>query len=113
MSFTYVASPYSDPDPAVMEQRYLDIKKVMKRLIDLEYIVYSPIMHFHPLTVLYTDLGRDAKFWEEHNYKMLASAKSLLVIEMEGWRESKGIQGEIETAKSLDIPIYFREVLGA
>lgn len=44
MSFTYLASPYSDPDPEVRAQRYRSACKAAAYLLLRGHTVYSPYL---------------------------------------------------------------------
>lgn len=99
----YLASPYSHDDQAVMEHRYYSVLKFTSRLIDQNYIVYSPIVSTHYVTKLLNAGSFD--FWEKYCYKLLSRCDRLWILTLEGWRESKGIKKEIEFARSLSIPI--------
>lgn len=93
MTFLYLGSPYSHLEPSVMQERHDKACKVMVDLTQLGHTVYSPIVHFHYAAVRYT-LPTDATFWEKHNFNMLSQAKALLILQIPGWRESKGLEAE-------------------
>ena len=54
----YLASPYSHPDPAVMEQRFETACRVAGWLMARGEIVFCPIAMSHSVAVRY-DLPRD------------------------------------------------------
>ena len=45
----YLASPYSHPDPAVRKERFHAACQARAELIRAGWIVFSPIVHSHPL----------------------------------------------------------------
>lgn len=98
----YLASPYTHPDPAVMQRRFEEICAVAARFIQRGEHIFCPIAHTHPIA-LAGDLPRDFKFWEQYARKMLAVCDELWVCKMDGWRESKGIALEIKIADELGI----------
>jgi Domain of unknown function (DUF1937). len=48
----YLASPYSHPDPLVREARFDAACRAMADLVHAGQIVFSPIVHGHPLGAL-------------------------------------------------------------
>ena len=100
----YLASPYSHENYAVMERRFELTCAVVAAMVKRTFIIYSPIVHFHPVAERH-DLPRDFAFWERLNLGMLEKADQLFVLELDGWKTSKGVTAEIEAAKSLMLPI--------
>jgi len=105
----YLGSPYSHPDPAVMEERFTRVSKETASLLNAGFMVYCPIAHCHPLAAAY-DLPRDSDFWYRHNVSILRHCEALYVLRLEGWEESVGLKREIEFAGNAYIPIKFRYV---
>lgn len=68
--------------------------------------VYSPIVHCHPLAVTY-DLPKEVDFWERFNFSMLIHARSLRVYMLDGWKDSRGLAGEIQFAQDCGIPVQY------
>ena len=99
----YLAAPYSHPDPAVREERYRQTCWHAVRLMREGRLVYSPIVHSHPLAQL--GLPGDWPFWAEHNREMLGASSRLVVLALDGWQESQGVAAEVEIARGLDLPI--------
>lgn len=61
----YLASPYSDPDPAVREQRYEAACAATVAMLRAGHVVFSPIVHSHPLVAY--GLPTDWAFWQRVN----------------------------------------------
>lgn len=104
-SYIYLASPYSHVDSDIRLARYHLVLGVTRELIFNNHIVYSPIVHNHPIVEQHTPLGWD--YWEDFDTCFIQSASMLLVLCIDGWKESQGVQAEIEIAISLDIPIRY------
>lgn len=104
--YVYLASPYSHDDPFVREDRYLRTMKYMSRALAAGRFVYSPIVHCHELAKV-ADLPRDAKFWEAYNFTMLDAATELWVLCLPDWDLSLGVDGEVQHAKSIPIPVVY------
>lgn len=100
---TYLASPYSHPDPAVRAARYEQVCRHAARLLREGRLVYSPIVHSHPLAEL--GLPGDWGFWAEHNRVMLAACTDLVVLALPGWDSSEGVAAETAYATRLGRPL--------
>lgn len=95
----YLASPYSHPDPAVRDQRYLAACRAAVRLLLAAQSVFSPIVHGHPLVQL--GLSGDWLFSARHDQWHLSRCDEVLVLALTGWDESVGVQHEIAFAQKL------------
>ncbi len=107
MSFIYLASPYTDPDPDVMQHRFEAAERVTAQMLKDGEAVYSPIVHCHELARRY-DLPKDFDFWEKYNFRMLAVSCEVAVLRLDGWAESKGVGHEISIATRIGIPVTFK-----
>lgn len=95
----YLASPYSDPDPAIRQQRYEAVCKAAGELIRRGHVVYSPIAHSHHLSEV-CNLPENWEFWRRQDTAMLKLADELWVLDLPGWRESVGVRAEMNVASS-------------
>jgi hypothetical protein len=105
----YLATPYTDPDPAVMEARFDLACRIAGYLMARGHVVFSPIAHSHPIAVR-CELPRGWEFWEQQDAWMIDSASELVVAKMRGWERSKGITKEIEIAHGCGVPVRYMEV---
>lgn len=108
MSYMYLGSPYSHHDPAVRHMRYRAAGRATAHLIRQGVCVYSPIVHCHEIAREF-GLPKDFDFWKEYNFKMLEPADFLLILKLDGWKESKGLEGEMGFAQRKGIPIDFMD----
>lgn len=108
----YLASPYSHESRYVMQARYLAVCEATAALLRQRQMVYSPIVHCHELARMF-DLPEDFEFWKEYNLHMIKRADTFGILKIEGWKESKGVQGELEFARRQELPIYFFNTSGA
>lgn len=110
----YVASPYSHKDPRIEDHRFLMAETYVAAALKQGYAVFSPIYYCHELARKYK-LPGDAAFWKKFNNQMMRKADAVHVLQLMGWRESKGVQYELMMADELAIPIitveYTDEVL--
>ena len=104
----YLATPYSNPDKAVRLARFEYACRIAGRLMAAGHVVFSPIAHTHPIAVR-SDLPLDWEYWQRFDREFLKVSEKMVVVMMDGWRESKGISAEVLIAEELQIPIEFIE----
>lgn len=102
----YLASPYSDPNPIVMGQRFHEAARVAAALMKEGQVIYSPIAHNHYLAVKF-NMPSDFDFWMLYDLAILARCDQLLVLCLPGWKQSKGIGKEMDFACEHNIPIKY------
>lgn len=108
MGLTYLASPYSDPDPAVREQRYEEACKAAAKLM-LECPVFCPIAHSHPIETIGMREKPHHEFWMRQDIAILRKCERLVVLCIDGWDRSRGVTEEIHLAQRLGIPVEYRK----
>ena len=92
----YLASPYSHPDAAVREMRFRDACRAAAKLMRPGQAVFSPIAHGHCICT--HGLPTDWRFWEPFDRQQLERCDEVIVLMLEDWRESVGVQAEIRIA---------------
>ena len=100
----YLASPYSDPSPAVRDERHAQAVEVTRQLIEHRHVVFSPIVYSHQMA---GELGGDFESWRKFDLAMLDLADELWVLTLDGWKESVGVAAEIEHARGSEIAILY------
>ena len=105
----YLASPYSHPDPAMRELRYKQACEVAALLMRDGHLVYSPIVHSHPLTAY--GLPANWEYWRRLDEAMLAKCQALVVARLSDWEQSRGVRAELALARELGLKIGFVERL--
>jgi len=103
----YLAAPYSHPEPSVREQRFRAACIAAARLIRAGHVTFSPISHGHPIAVY--GLPTDWRFWERHDREQLARCDEVIVLMLDGWRDSEGVQAEIRIAAELGKSVRYLE----
>ena len=68
-------------------------------------IVFCPIAHSHPMTEFHLPVDWD--YWEEFDRAYLSICDELVVLRLQGWEESKGVQAEIEIMHSMRKTVRF------
>ncbi len=100
----YLCSPYSHVDPEVREQRFEAACKAAARLMADGEFVFSPIAHAHPIAE-HGRLPTAWDFWGHVDRWLLEACDEVLVLTLDGWSESEGVQAELAHAEKLGIPI--------
>jgi hypothetical protein len=101
----YVALAYSHTDPAVVEQRvnqFLDLDAI---LIRNGNVTVSPISK-HFILNRGMKIPGDWRYWETYSCTLLKKCDMMVICtDIEGWKESTGIRGEVQFALTLGIDI--------
>jgi nucleoside 2-deoxyribosyltransferase len=99
----YLATPYNHPDPIVRENRTNEAKALLASLTRSGMNVFCPIAYGSLFKSAVADWSH--KKWMEFDLQFLTKCDGLIVAEMEGWKQSKGVQEEIQFARSRKFPI--------
>lgn len=102
-----MASPYSHPDPEVRLERFRAACKAAAYLMKSDKKVFAPIAYTHPLEEHTGKQTHD--WWMSQDYPFIVAANELIVLTLEGWEESKGVQEEIRFFKLNGRPITYME----
>jgi hypothetical protein len=106
----YLACPHTHVNPQVREYRYLVATEVAAKLLVEGTHVYSPVTHSHPM-LAFASFPDIKAFWQEVDLVYLKLSKKLIVVCIDGWKTSAGVQDAIAFAKAVGIDIeYFEEV---
>ncbi len=101
----YLASPYSHPDASVRQQRFESACRAAATLICRGKTVFSPIAHSHAICAFGVPL--DWRFWARHDRRYLEVCDEMVVLMLDGWRESVGVQAEMAIARELGKPVTY------
>lgn len=96
----YLSSPYTHPNPEVVQIRYHKTLEALAYLLNEGMMVFSPIAHCHEAAVRFK-LPTDFNFWARYNEHMVGICEELWVLRLEGWELSIGVQNEINMALNL------------
>ncbi len=107
--FTYLASPYSHPNPEIRLQRYIEACKAAGYLMRRDgTAVFSPIAHSHAIEQFFDHI-EPGPFWMLQDIPVLRHASNLTILKLDGWEKSKGIGQEMEIARVVGMPIDYLE----
>ena len=100
----YLAAPYSAPERKTEKRRFKTTCEVQAKLMAAGYAVFSPLANSIPAVELGNLQIDHADFMRFDNI-ILRRCDELLVLALDGWRESKGVQEEIQEAIALRKPV--------
>ena len=104
----YLCSPYSHSDLAIRQARFDAACRAAAKLIRQGRVIFSPIAHSHVLCQY--GLPLDWQFWEQLDRRFLDLCDEVVVLMLDGWRESVGVQAEIAIARELGKPVTYLRV---
>ena len=102
----YLASPYTDPDVNIQEQRYEEVTKVAAELTqEFGHAFILPITQSHQMVKHIPELGGSFANWKDIDLLFLSRCDEMWVVNMPGWDTSTGVTAEIRFAKEQNIPV--------
>jgi hypothetical protein len=104
--YTYLASPYSHPDLAVRAARYDTVLHCFVWMMRARIFTFAPIVECHHAAVIY-GMPAEFDFWQDYNHAMLDGARSLCVLAIDGWKESRGVADELSHARLMGKGVSF------
>lgn len=109
--YLYIASPYTHDDPMIRQRRYEKALEFTAWLAT-KYRMwsFSPIVHSHNM-VAQSDPKFMHDFWMDWGKAMLIPSKGVVVLQIPGWQDSKGVDLEIGWAREMGHPIYMSQML--
>lgn len=120
LGLAYLAAVYSkwtggDPGPGCsnnmrqamrLEDAFIEAAKLAAKLMLAGVKVYSPIAHTHPLAIHGRLDPLDHSIWLPFDEAMLTVCDTLIVAQMDGWQESRGIAHEVAFFETAGKPIF-------
>lgn len=100
----YVGSPYTSQFQETMQTRFEAASEYTAFLLNNNIHAWSPIAHCHPIAVEY-ELPRSFDFWGDYNKNQIKRCDLVLIMTIQGWKISAGVQQEIEFAQNINMPI--------
>jgi hypothetical protein len=93
MSFIYLASPYSHPNPTVRQQRYELVLEISCELARNQIPHYSPIVSSHVVGQV-GNLPGDHEYWWKTDKVFMDLCSQGIFVTAQGWKQSKGMEAE-------------------
>ena len=105
----YLSTPYTHPDPEIVDARYTAALEITARFIKAGIVFFSPIVHSHPLVPY--QMPSDWAHWRNIDLAYLERCDALYVAKLPGWEKSVGVRAEILAAQNLGMPVLFFDPL--
>ena len=103
VKLTYLACPFRHTDTFIQKKRCAAAHYVAALLSSQGHHVFSPLTHNEILIDLIRNMPKE--HWLEFDLAILSVCQRLLILKLEGWEDSKGIQLEVAFAKKKGIPV--------
>ena len=108
MSYYYISNPYNGTDEQ-RETRAQIAAKVCGQLLKKDIHAWSPIVHNHSMMKTFNQFTLEERRTKilDFDFSLLRASKGMIVLKIDGWRESFGVKAEIELCQQLSIPIHY------
>lgn len=107
--YFYLASAYTHADEEIRRHRYLQVVDASAECWKRGIFVYSPIVATHDAGRRHT-LPWEFEFWNDFNQVMIRRSCGFLLLQNDGWAQSRGLKAEMQFCRLEKIPMF---VLGA
>lgn len=108
---TYVAGPYTTKDGSPGAQASVRLHRFNKLTMAAVMLTqakrwncFSPITHSHPMHE--QGLGGDWEFWKRIDTEYIQASERLVIVTLDGWEKSTGVNAETKIANDLGVPIF-------
>jgi hypothetical protein len=95
VGFYYLATPYTKYTSGLDDAAW-DASKVASRVMKRGVAVFCPVSHCHQIALAGRISLVDAEFWMRMQKPIMEIATGILVAGLDGWRDSAGIEKELE-----------------
>lgn len=103
-SLGYLASPYTTTDVGLQERRYWHAMSATMQLMKAGIHVLSPLALGWPLE---TVMGKtNWEDWKQYDADLISRADYIVVLMLNGWRNSVGVQEEVRIADRAKKPVF-------
>jgi len=108
MRICYLATPYSSSNYMERYERFYAVTDAAGKLFQSGINVYSPITHSHPINESQRSMSHLFEVWENYDlYVINKLCKGLIVLKIPGWKESIGVNSEINYANLRKLPVFY------
>jgi len=105
MQKIYLAIPYSGMELVSFELA----NQVASELMLKDNIVFSPISHSPPI-VVQCGVPGNWDFWKAFDESFISWCDKVVVVKLNGWEHSKGVNAEMAIAQAIGRPVEFYEL---
>jgi len=107
----YLASPFTHEDKHVQATRAEQVAEAAAYLMQAGLFVFAPVPHGAAIAKYGLPDGYD-EFWKPYCHATLGRCDILIVLMLDGWKTSTGVQDEIAFAHQKNMPIYYLDFDG-
>ena len=100
---TYLANPYTHPDPEVMKARMAAVTAVLESYTIQGRPAMAPVAYTARMQVFGVCPPQG---WYHYDLGFLMGCESLTLLKLPGYEHSYGVQLELATANTIGIPIH-------
>ena len=100
---TYLANPYTHPNPEVMKARIAAVTAVLEQYTLRGRPAMAPVAYTATMQVYGVCPPQG---WYHYDLGFLMGCESLTLLKLPGYQHSYGVQLELATANTLGIPIH-------
>jgi len=104
----YLACPYSHPVRAVRVRRFEAVNRAAAKLMRQGLHIFSPISHTHPIAET-GELPLGWEYWQAYGRAYLTHCHKLIILRLDGWDRSKGVEAELRIANELGLTVEFMD----
>jgi hypothetical protein len=107
--YFYVATPYSKYPKALggIAGAYRDACIATSILVEQGVRAYSPIVHTHPIAIEGNMDPYDHSIWMPQDEPFMRNASGLVVVMMDGWKQSTGVTEEVKYFEATGKPVFY------
>lgn len=102
----YLGSPYT-LYPNGLHEAARHASRAAAALMARGFVVFAPISHGHAISCLSDDLPDSWEFWKAQCQPFIDAAAALVVLKLDGWKESVGLNYEIGEAERQGKPVVY------
>ena len=107
--FWYLATPYSEYEAGI-EEAFKEAAKIAgERFVKNGIPIFCPIAHGHPMTTEANIPVDRYDIWLPQDQPFMDAAIGLIVVQMPGWKESRGVKYEIDVFTEAGKPVVYME----
>lgn len=111
----FLACPYGHPDPKTVEMRFDTCNEVSAKIIVAGHAVFSQVSMSHPINAVFNSWERTdiSELWAPVDEMFMSAMDELIVVDIEGWKQSSGVAREIKFFEDRGRPVhYWSEIQG-
>lgn len=108
MSYYYISNPYNGTEEQ-KEYRAKVAAEVCGKLLKRGVNAWSPIVHNHAMMKSYNEFTLEQRrtLILDFDFSLLLASSGMIVLKIDGWKESYGVGKEIELCLEKSIPIKY------